>query len=49
MGSDSDFVARGETLDEVLAVGANHGKAVHGLSEITPEMVERVKQAVRDE
>ncbi len=49
MGSDCDFVARGETLDEVLAVGAEHGKAVHGLSEITPEMVERVKQAVRDE
>ncbi len=49
MGSDCTFVARGETLEEVLAVGAEHGKEVHGISEITPEMVEKVKSLVRDE
>jgi predicted small metal-binding protein len=26
MGADCDFVARGETLEEVLKVGAEHGK-----------------------
>ena len=49
MGSDCTCVARGETLDEVMAVGAEHGKEVHGLSEITPEMIEHVKSVVRDE
>ena len=49
MGSDCTFVARGETMEEVLAVGAEHGKEVHGISEITPEMVEMVKSLVRDE
>ncbi len=49
LGSDCTFVARGETLEEVLAVGAEHGKEVHGITEITPEMVEKVKSVVRTE
>ena len=49
LGSDCTFVARGETLEEVLAVGAEHGKEVHGIGEITPEMVEMIKGLVRDE
>ena len=42
MGADCDFVARGENLNEVLAAGAEHGKAVHGIKEITPEIMDRV-------
>ncbi len=49
MGADCAFAARGETLDEVLAIGAEHGKEVHGITEITPEMVEKVKSLIRDE
>ena len=49
MGSDCDFVARGETMEEVLKVGAEHGKEVHGINEITPDIVERVKAIIRDE
>ena len=49
LGSDCTFVARGETLEEVMAVGAGHGEEVHGLTEITPEMVEMIKGLVRDE
>ena len=40
MGADCDFVARGENLNEVLAAGAEHGKAVHGI-------MDRVQQVVR--
>ena len=47
--SDCTFVARGETMEEVLAAGAEHGKAVHGITDITPEMVEKVKSLIRDE
>ena len=49
MGADCDFVARGETLDEVLKVGAEHGNEFHGISEITLEMVEQDAAVVRDE
>ncbi len=49
MGADCAFVSRGETLEEVLAIGAEHGKEVHGITEITPEMVEKVKSLIRDE
>ena len=49
MGSDCTFVATGETVEEVLAVGAGHGKEVHSIDEITPEMVEKVKSLVRNE
>ena len=48
-GSDCTFVSRGETLEEVMAVGAEHGKEVHGIEEITPEMAEMAKSLVRDE
>ena len=47
MGADCDFVARGENLNEVLAAGAERGKAVHGIKEITPEIMDRVQQVVR--
>jgi len=49
MGAYCDFVARGETLDEVLKVGAEHGNELYGISEITPEMVEQVTAVVQDE
>ena len=48
-GSDCDFVARGETVEEVMALGAEHGKEVHGIEELTPEMMEQAMQLVRDE
>ncbi len=47
--SDCTFVARGETMEEVLSVGAEHGKAVHGITDLTPEVVEKVKSLIRDE
>ena len=48
-GSDCTFVARGETEEEVMALGAQHGKEVHGIEEITPEMAEMAKSIIRDE
>ena len=48
-GSECTFVARGETVEEVMAAGAQHGKEVHGVEEITPEMAEKVKSIIRDE
>lgn len=49
MGSDCTFVAKGETVDEVMEVGAAHGKEVHGIDELTPEMIKMVESLICDE
>jgi len=49
VGVDCDFVARGETMDEVLQACATHGKEAHGMDEIPPELAEKVHAAIRDE
>ncbi len=48
MGCGCDFVVRGETMEEVLKVGVEHGKEVHGMN-ATPDMLELIKAMVRDE
>jgi predicted small metal-binding protein len=44
-----DFVARGDSEQEVLQQAAAHASDAHGVSEITPELAERVRGAIRDE
>ena len=50
LGMDCDYVARGETPDELMAAGGKHGKEVHGFTDAQmsdPAMAERVKAAVK--
>jgi predicted small metal-binding protein len=49
IGFDCDAVIHTDTEDEALAQAAAHAQAVHGLEEVTPEVVEAVKAAIRDE
>jgi predicted small metal-binding protein len=44
-----DFVARGETEDEVVARAVEHVRTRHHLRAITPEILEQVRVVVRDE
>lgn len=46
---DCDFVAQGETMDEVMAMGMDHAKAVHGMTDadMAPEKMEMMKAAVK--
>jgi predicted small metal-binding protein len=44
-----DFVARGESEQEVLEQAAEHARTAHNLQEITPEIASKVKAAIRDE
>lgn len=39
---------QGETEDEILAQAGQHAVEVHGL-EVTPELVEQVRDHIRDE
>jgi predicted small metal-binding protein len=43
--ADCDHVVTGETEEEVLKRGAEHGKNVHGMKDedFTPEFMEKVK------
>jgi predicted small metal-binding protein len=45
--SGCQHVVRGETEEEVLTKAAEHAKE-HGIREVTPELVERVKANIRD-
>lgn len=42
------FEATGETVEDVLQQAAAHAKEAHGL-DVTTELAEKVKAAIRDE
>jgi predicted small metal-binding protein len=45
--SGCQHVVRGETEEEVLQKAAQHAQE-HGIREVTPEVMERVKANIRD-
>jgi predicted small metal-binding protein len=49
VGFDCDGVVRAEAEEEVLAQVAAHAKTVHGLETVTDEIVEKVREVMRDE
>jgi len=49
VGSDCDFVVRGTNEKEVLERAAEHVRKDHGLSEISPQMTERLRAAIRED
>jgi predicted small metal-binding protein len=49
VGMDCDFVARGETEEEVLKLAAEHAAPVHGMTEMSDEIVAKVRAAIHDE
>jgi len=44
-----DFVARGDSEQDILQQAASHAKSAHNINEITPEVASKVKAAIRDE
>jgi predicted small metal-binding protein len=49
VGFDCDGVIRAKTEEEALAQAAAHAQEVHGLQEITPEVVAAVRAVIREE
>ena len=49
VGMDCDFVARGDTEEEVLKQAAEHAGAAHGMTEMSDEVVAKVRAAIHDE
>lgn len=51
LGMDCDFVARGETNEEVMTQIREHGRRVHGMkdADFTPELTSRIRDNIRDD
>ena len=45
--SGCKHIVRGETVEEVMQKAAEHAKE-HGIRQVTPELIERVKANIRD-
>jgi predicted small metal-binding protein len=46
---DCDFEAHGRSEEDVMQQAAAHAQRVHGISEITPDLANRVRSAIRSE
>ena len=49
VGFDCNGVIKAATENEALAMAAEHAKTVHGVKDITPEIVQKIKSVMRDE
>ena len=49
VGFDCNGVIKAKTEEEALKLAAEHAMKVHGLKEITPETVAKVKSVIRTE
>jgi predicted small metal-binding protein len=49
VGVDCEFEAHGETVDNVLSQCGEHARTAHGMSEISSELLEKVKSAIHEE
>jgi predicted small metal-binding protein len=48
VGVDCDFEARAETEEQLMKKVAEHARTKHNITEIPPELVQKVKAAIRD-
>ena len=49
VGFDCNGVIRASTEEEALRMAAQHAHDVHGLKEISPDVLTKVKSVMRDE
>ena len=52
VGVDCSYVARGETMDQLMAAGGKHAKEVHGYTDEqlkNPQLIAKIKAAVKQE
>jgi len=49
VGMECDFEVHADTEQEILAKAAEHAKTQHNLSDIPPEVLQKVRAAIHDE
>jgi len=47
-GLECSFEATGETVDDVMKKATAHAKSTHGQQQISPEVQNRMRAAIRD-
>jgi len=48
-GVDCDFVARGETVEEILKQCVEHGRKAHDMKEIPKDLEKKIRSLIREE
>ena len=49
VGFDCNGVIKAKTEKEALTLAAEHARTVHGVTEITPEIVDKIKAVMKEE
>jgi len=49
VGFDCDGIIRAQTEAEALQMAADHAQRAHGLDEVTPEVLKKIRSVMRDE
>lgn len=49
VGADCDFVARGNSEDEVMSQVEEHARTAHSMSPVPDEVRDKVRAAIHDE
>ncbi len=49
LGGECDFVAEAKTEKELLEKVAEHGKTVHGMTEIPKDMQKKISRLLRED
>ena len=49
IGMYCPFEAHADTEEELMHKIAEHGKEAHGMTEMSAEVLEKIKQAIKDE
>ena len=49
VGLDCEGELRGETEEEILRQAAEHARITNNMTEMTPEIVQKVRAAIREE
>jgi predicted small metal-binding protein len=47
--SNCDYIARGETEQDVLQDAKLHAQQQHGIQDLTPDLMSKVKENIHDE
>jgi predicted small metal-binding protein len=47
-GINCDFVARGQSDDEVMKIATEHGRQKHGMNQITPELQQKMRSIIHN-
>ena len=49
VGLDCEGELRGQTEEDILRQAAEHAQDVHNIQDVSPDLVQKVRAAIRDE